>query len=88
MADVLNDMGMVLDLLSSLVPLATGWWGGRWAVLCAASCLRAGCGVLAGGAKASLSAKFARGADVGELNAVRSLSFFSWLECWMFCGEC
>lgn len=39
-------------------------------MLCAASCLRAGCGVLAGGAKASLSTKFAKGADVGELNAV------------------
>ncbi|KAL9097334.1 MAG: hypothetical protein Q9165_000761 [Trypethelium subeluteriae] len=101
MADLLNDAGMVLDLLSPAVPMAFSWgmgggaaggggggggggveggdaggggwmgigWSGRWMVLCAASCLRAGCGVLAGGAKASLSAKFARGADVGELNA-------------------
>ncbi|KAI9706320.1 MAG: hypothetical protein M1820_004896 [Bogoriella megaspora] len=70
MADILNDFGMILDLLSPAIPLGLSWiLGGRWTVLCAASCLRAGCGVLAGGAKASLSTKFARGADVGELNA-------------------
>lgn len=40
------------------------------AVLCAASVGKALCGVVAGGAKASLSAHFAVKGDVGELSAV------------------
>jgi len=42
----------------------------RVAVLCAASVGKALCGVVAGGAKASLSAHFAVKGDVGELSAV------------------
>lgn len=40
------------------------------AVLCAASVGKALCGVVAGGAKASLSGHFAVKGDVGELSAV------------------
>ncbi|KAK4991797.1 hypothetical protein LTR50_001614 [Elasticomyces elasticus] len=63
-ADVFNDAAMLLDCLSPAFPKPA-----RVAVLSASSVLRALCGVAAGSAKASLSAHFATGGNLGELNA-------------------
>ena len=64
LADVLNDLGFVLDCLSPIFPKPI-----RVVVLSFSSVLRALCGVAAGSAKASLSAHFARWGNLGELNA-------------------
>lgn len=63
-ADIFNDTAMVLDCLSPAFPKPA-----RVMVLSFSSCLRALCGVCAGSAKASLSAHFAKRANLGELNA-------------------
>ncbi|KAF4231599.1 hypothetical protein CNMCM8980_009611 [Aspergillus fumigatiaffinis] len=64
-ADVFNDVAMVLDCLSPMVPAGVG----RVGVLSAAGVLRALCGVAGGSSKASLSAHFARGGNLAEVNA-------------------
>ncbi|GFF27841.1 RUS1 family protein homolog [Aspergillus lentulus] len=64
-ADVFNDVAMVLDCLSPLIPAGVG----RVGVLSAAGVLRALCGVAGGSSKASLSAHFARGGNLAEVNA-------------------
>lgn len=65
-ADVFNDIAMILDCLSPMVP------GGvmRVSVLSTAGVLRALCGVAGGSSKASLSAHFAKWGNLAELNAV------------------
>ncbi|KAF4252498.1 hypothetical protein CNMCM8689_002049 [Aspergillus fumigatus] len=64
-ADVFNDLAMVLDCLSPMIPAGVG----RVGVLSAAGVLRALCGVAGGSSKASLSAHFARGGNLAEVNA-------------------
>lgn len=64
LADIFNDVAMVLDCLSPAFPKAA-----RVLVLSGSSVLRALCGVAAGSAKASLSAHFARTNNLAELNA-------------------
>ncbi|KAF7116378.1 hypothetical protein CNMCM5793_004622 [Aspergillus hiratsukae] len=64
-ADVFNDVAMVLDCLSPMIPAGVG----RIGVLSAAGVLRALCGVAGGSSKASLSAHFARGGNLAEVNA-------------------
>ncbi|KAK3626557.1 hypothetical protein LTR56_019727 [Elasticomyces elasticus] len=64
LADVLNDIAFILDVLSPVFPK-----GVRVVVLSLSSVLRALCGVAAGSAKASLSAHFAKWGNLGELNA-------------------
>jgi Vitamin B6 photo-protection and homoeostasis len=64
-ADVFNDAAFVLDCLSPAFPKRT-----RVLIFSSASMLRALCGVAAGSAKASLSAHFARGGNLGDVNAV------------------
>lgn len=68
-ADVFNDAAMILDCLSPAFPKFT-----RVFLLSGSSVLRALCGVAAGSAKASLSAHFAKRGNLGEVNAVCSLS--------------
>lgn len=69
-ADVFNDIAMILDCLSPMIPAG----GPRVGVLSAAGVLRALCGVAGGSSKASLSAHFAKWGNLAELNAVRSIS--------------
>ncbi|KLO11760.1 hypothetical protein SCHPADRAFT_929722 [Schizopora paradoxa] len=64
LADIVNDLAIVLDCLSPALPAEI-----RVAALCASGCLRAICGVCAGGSKAALSVHFAKAGNVGELNA-------------------
>ncbi|GAB7348068.1 hypothetical protein MBLNU459_g6100t2 [Dothideomycetes sp. NU459] len=64
LADIFNDIAMVLDCLSPAFPKPL-----RVIVLSGSSILRALCGVAAGSSKASLSAHFARWGNLGELNA-------------------
>jgi len=64
LADIFNDLAMVLDCLSPAFPKPA-----RVLVLGASSMLRALCGVAAGSSKASLSAHFARSNNLAELNA-------------------
>ncbi|KAI1084921.1 DUF647-domain-containing protein [Whalleya microplaca] len=64
LADLLNDSAMLLDVLSPLLPTYP-----KVLALCASGVLRALCGVSGGAAKASLSAHFARGGNLAELNA-------------------
>ncbi len=64
LADVLNDIAFILDVLSPVFPKPI-----RVVILSFSSVLRALCGVAAGSAKASLSAHFARWGNLGELNA-------------------
>lgn len=71
-ADVFNDVAMVLDCLSPLIPAGVG----RVGVLSAAGVLRALCGVAGGSSKASLSAHFARGGNLAEVNAVSGCRIF------------
>lgn len=65
LADIFNDIAMVLDCLSPAFPKPM-----RVMILSGSSVLRALCGVAAGSSKASLSAHFARMGNIGELNAV------------------
>lgn len=65
LADVFNDMAMLLECLSPLLPSRSM----RLVILCAASVGKALCGVAAGSAKASLSSHFAKQGNLGELNA-------------------
>ena len=67
LADVFNDLAMVLDCLSPALPKVP-----RVMLLSVSSVLRALCGVAAGSSKASLSAHFAKWGNLGELNAVCS----------------
>ncbi|KAJ5477194.1 hypothetical protein N7539_007338 [Penicillium diatomitis] len=60
-ADVFNDLAMVLDCLSPMVPAGF--------MRVTAGVLRALCGVAGGSSKASLSAHFARWGNLAELNA-------------------
>lgn len=64
LADVLNDAAMVSDCLSPMLPKLV-----RIPMLGASSIFRALCGVAAGSSKATLSAHFARGGNIGELSA-------------------
>jgi hypothetical protein len=64
-ADILNDAALVLDCLTPAFPRPT-----RVILFSMASMLRALCGVAAGSAKASLSAHFAKGGNLGDVNAV------------------
>jgi Vitamin B6 photo-protection and homoeostasis len=64
LADVLNDIAMVSDCLSPMLPKLI-----RVPLLGASSVFRALCGVAGGSSKATLSAHFARGGSLGELNA-------------------
>jgi len=68
-ADFLNDAAMVLDCLSPAFPKTS-----RVVLLSLSSVLRALCGVAAGSSKASLSAHFATQGNLGELNAVGTIS--------------
>ncbi|OGE57850.1 hypothetical protein PENARI_c001G04916 [Penicillium arizonense] len=64
-ADVFNDIAMIMDCLSPMVPAGMI----RVTVLSTAGVLRALCGVAGGSSKASLSAHFARWGNLAELNA-------------------
>lgn len=64
LADVLNDTAMVSDCLSPMLPKLI-----RIPLLGASSIFRALCGVAGGSSKATLSAHFAKGGNIGELNA-------------------
>lgn len=64
MADIFNDAAFVLDCASPAFPGSI-----RVTILCMSGCLRALCGVAAGGAKATLSAHFAKYGNVGDLSA-------------------
>lgn len=64
LADILNDAAMVSDCLSPMLPKLV-----RVLLLGASSVFRALCGVAGGSSKATLSAHFARGGNIGELNA-------------------
>jgi hypothetical protein len=70
-ADIFNDLAMVLDCLSPMIPAGVS----RVTVLSAAGVLRALCGVAGGSSKASLSAHFAKWGNLAEVNAVSRLSF-------------
>lgn len=65
LADIFNDLAMVLDCLSPVFPRPV-----RVLLLGFSSVLRALCGVAAGSSKASLSAHFALKDNLAELNAV------------------
>ncbi|KAL3445779.1 vitamin B6 photo-protection and homoeostasis-domain-containing protein [Aspergillus insuetus] len=64
-ADIFNDLAMVLDCLSPMIPAGVS----RVTVLSAAGVLRALCGVAGGSSKASLSAHFAKWGNLAEVNA-------------------
>ncbi|RMD39302.1 hypothetical protein DV735_g5823, partial [Chaetothyriales sp. CBS 134920] len=66
LADVVNDLAFVLDVLSPSLPAPLLL---RVPVLCLASACRAICGVCGGSSKAILSAHFATRGNIGELNA-------------------
>ncbi|KAJ5583951.1 hypothetical protein N7450_006615 [Penicillium hetheringtonii] len=68
-ADVFNDIAMIMDCLSPMVPAGMI----RVSVLSTAGILRALCGVAGGSSKASLSAHFAKWGNLAELNAVGSV---------------
>ncbi|GAT21697.1 DUF647 domain protein [Aspergillus luchuensis] len=67
-ADVFNDLAMILDCLSPMIPAGAP----RVTVLSTAGVLRALCGVAGGSSKASLSAHFSRWGNLAEVNAVGS----------------
>ncbi|KAI9039106.1 RUS1 family protein [Aspergillus affinis] len=64
-ADVFNDVAIVLDCLSPMIPAGVG----RVTVLSTAGVLRALCGVAGGSSKASLSAHFSKWGNLAEVNA-------------------
>ncbi|GKZ28759.1 hypothetical protein AbraIFM66950_000114 [Aspergillus brasiliensis] len=64
-ADVFNDLAMILDCLSPMIPAGAP----RVIVLSTAGILRALCGVAGGSSKASLSAHFSRWGNLAEVNA-------------------
>jgi hypothetical protein len=64
LADIVNDIAFVLDVLSPSLPDYA-----RVPALCTASACRAICGVCGGSSKAILSAHFAKAGNIGELNA-------------------
>ena len=64
LADVLNDIAMILDCLNPAFPKPV-----RVPLFCAASAFRAMCGVAGGSSKAILSSHFAKADNIGELNA-------------------
>ncbi|KAJ6113656.1 hypothetical protein N7523_006973 [Penicillium sp. IBT 18751x] len=64
-ADVFNDIAMIMDCLSPMVPAGVM----RVSILSTAGVLRALCGVAGGSSKASLSAHFAKWGNLAELNA-------------------
>ncbi|KAJ5672339.1 hypothetical protein N7507_001466 [Penicillium longicatenatum] len=64
-ADVFNDIAMILDCLSPMVPAGVM----RVTILSTAGVLRALCGVAGGSSKASLSAHFSKWGNLAELNA-------------------
>lgn len=63
-ADVFNDSAIILDCLSPALDTNL-----RVVTLCLSGCLKALCGVAAGGSKAALSVHFTKTGNVGELNA-------------------
>ncbi|GAB1217021.1 hypothetical protein ATERTT37_006242 [Aspergillus terreus] len=74
-ADLFNDLAMILDCLSPAAPAGAP----RVAVLSAAGVLRALCGVAGGSSKASLSAHFAKGGNIAEVNAETIISLLGML---------
>ncbi|PWY76396.1 DUF647 domain protein [Aspergillus sclerotioniger CBS 115572] len=64
-ADVFNDLAMILDCLSPMIPAGAP----RVIILSTAGVLRALCGVAGGSSKASLSAHFSRWGNLAEVNA-------------------
>ena len=64
LADIVNDVAFLLDVLSPSLPTYP-----KALALCAASACRAVCGVCGGSSKAILSAHFAKDGNIGELNA-------------------
>jgi hypothetical protein len=64
LADIFNDAGQILDLVTPVLPYAP-----KLSVMVSASILRALCGVAAAASKASLSAHFAKTGNLAELNA-------------------
>lgn len=80
-ADLLNDLALVFDVVSPHLDDWVYWFtsyhfgsGLRIAALCASGCMRALCGVVAGGSKAALTLHFAASSangtgDIGDLNA-------------------
>ncbi|GES60658.1 DUF647 domain protein [Aspergillus terreus] len=74
-ADLFNDLAMLLDCLSPAAPAGAP----RVAVLSAAGVLRALCGVAGGSSKASLSAHFAKGGNIAEVNAETIISLLGML---------
>ncbi|KKK15012.1 hypothetical protein AOCH_005269 [Aspergillus ochraceoroseus] len=64
-ADIFNDLAMILDCLSPMIPAGVS----RVTILSAAGVLRALCGVAGGSSKASLSAHFSRWGNLAEVNA-------------------
>ncbi|OJJ02940.1 hypothetical protein ASPVEDRAFT_84409 [Aspergillus versicolor CBS 583.65] len=64
-ADIFNDLAMVLDCLSPMIPAGVS----RVTILSAAGVLRALCGVAGGSSKASLSAHFSKWGNLAEINA-------------------
>ncbi|RAL09483.1 RUS1 family protein [Aspergillus homomorphus CBS 101889] len=64
-ADVFNDLAMILDCLSPIIPAGAL----RVIVLSTAGVLRALCGVAGGSSKASLSAHFSKWGNLAEVNA-------------------
>lgn len=75
-ADVFNDLAMILDCGSPMVPAGVM----RVTILSTAGILRALCGVAGGSSKASLSAHFARWGNLAELNAVSLVYILAWEE--------
>ena len=63
-ADFFNDIAMILDCCSPMLPTAF-----RVPFFCASSVFRAMCGVAGGSSKAILSSHFAQADNIGELNA-------------------
>lgn len=64
MADIFNDSGLVLDLLTPALPVFP-----KVCVMVTAGILRSLCGVASSASKASLSAHFAKQGNLAELNA-------------------
>ena len=63
-ADVFNDIAMILDCCSPMLPKPF-----RVPFFCASSVFRTMCGVAGGSSKAILSSHFAKADNIGELNA-------------------
>lgn len=63
-ADVINDVGLSLELCAPLVPPEYFWW-----LACAGTVCKAWCGVAAGATRATLTAHFARRGNIADCAA-------------------